>query len=121
MARSQGSRRKAANDPTAGVGAASGYPLAQLMLRVVDTGIAASIFVVPMAMGGRHALGRLALTSISIAIAMAWLVRQAVRGNGTWRRSAAEWLLLAGVVLLVVQLVPLPPALLGHLAPHTSE
>ena len=91
------------------------------MLRLVDTGIAASIFVVPMAMGGRHALGRLALTSISIAIAVAWLVSQAVRGNGTWRRSAAEWLLLAGLVLLVLQLLPLPPALLGHLAPHTSE
>lgn len=95
--------------------------LARLLLEIVDGGLAASIFVVPMIMGGRQALGRFALTAIAVTVALAWTLRQSLRGKVTWRRSPAEWLLLAGVVLLGLQLVPLPPALLSRLGPHTSE
>ena len=95
--------------------------LAKLLLQVTDGGLAACIFVVPMILGGRAALGRLALVALSLAVAMAWTVRQCLRKQGIWRWSSAESLLLAGAVLLVLQLAPLPPALLAHLAPHTSE
>ncbi len=93
----------------------------RLLVQIVDFGLAACIFVVPMLLGGRHALGRLAVVGIAVAVGLAWSLRQTLRSQAAWRRSSAEWLLLAGVVLLVVQVVPLPAALAGHLAPHASE
>jgi len=119
VSRNRGSVKRARPDAATRVG--KDPLLAKLLLEIVDVGLAASIFVVPMIMGGRQALGRFALTAISVAVALAWTMRQSLRGEVTWRRSPAEWLLLAGVVLLTLQLVPLPPAVLNCLAPHTSE
>jgi len=95
--------------------------LARLLVQIVDAGLAGCIFVVPMLLGGRHALGRLVLVGLAVAVALAWCVRQCLRAEGVWRRSSAEWLLLAGVIVLTVQLAPLPPSVMDRLAPHTSE
>ncbi|HUT91370.1 MAG TPA: O-antigen ligase family protein [Thermoguttaceae bacterium] len=95
--------------------------LARLLVEIVDIGLAGCIFVVPMLLGGRHALGRLALVALAVAVALAWSVRQCLCAQGAWRRSSAQWLLLAGVIVLAVQLVPLPPSVMDRLAPHTSE
>jgi O-antigen ligase len=94
---------------------------ARLLLQVVDAALAGCVFVVPMLLGGRHALGQLALVGLTVVAGVAWSARQCLRAEGVWRRSSAEWVLLAGMVLLGVQLMPLPASLLGRLAPHTSE
>ena len=102
-----------------GPGAGSGFD--ELLLRIVDGGLAGCIFVVPFLMGGRQALGQLALVTLAVVVALAWVVRQCLRREGKWRWSGAELLLSAGVALVLVQLAPLPPWLSSRLAPHTAE
>ncbi len=92
-----------------------------LLMRIVDGGLAGCIFVVPRLLGGRHPLGQLVLVALAVTVALAWVIRQYVRGEGTWRHSAAEPVLLAGMVLLLLQLIPLSPKLLTHLTPHTAQ
>ena len=118
MSRNRGFLKKRA---TATLGVSQDGPLAKLLLQIVDGGLAGCIFIVPMIMGGRQALGRLTLAALSVAACLAWALRQSLRKEWTWRRSSAEWLILAGVVLLIVQTVSLPPTLLERLAPHVSE
>lgn len=95
--------------------------LARLLVQIVDLGLAGCIFVVPMLLGGRHALGRLVLVGLAVAVALAWCVRQCLRAEGVWRRSPAAWLLLGGAIVLAAQLAPLPSPVMDRLAPHTSE
>ncbi|MCD4727206.1 MAG: O-antigen ligase family protein, partial [Pirellulales bacterium] len=93
-----------------------------LLLRAVDCGLAGSIFVVPLLMGGRHALGQLVLTVFAVAAAWAWCLRQCLRDDdNAWRPTAALPLLLLGALLLIVQAVPLPYGLLSKLTPHAAE
>jgi len=92
-----------------------------MLLKIVDGGLAACIFLVPLLLGGRQALGQLVLVGLAVVIAAAWIVRQCIARHGVWRRSAANLVLLAGVLLLVVQMVPLPAPLLARISPHTSE
>ncbi|NUQ62878.1 MAG: O-antigen ligase family protein [Pirellulales bacterium] len=91
------------------------------LLRVVDGGLAACIFLLPLIMGGRQALGVLALSVLAIGLSLAWVVRQYVRGGAVWRRCSLEWVFLAGAALLVLQIAPLPQPLLDRLAPNTAE
>ena len=86
--RSRGSVKNATSGPTGAVGAPADSQAARFLLRIVDAGMAAAIFVVPMIMGGRQAPGRLALTSIAVIIALAWLARQCFLARGIWRRTA---------------------------------
>jgi len=95
--------------------------LATLLAAVVDAGLAACIFVVPMIMGGRHALGQFALEAIALTVTLAWLLRQCLGAEVRWRRSPGDVLLPAGLVLLLVQLAPLGPAVLGFVSPHVAS
>ncbi len=90
------------------------------LTRIIDGGLAGCIFVVPLLLGGRHPLGQLVLVALAVAIALAWVARQLMR-EGSWRHSAAEPVLLAGVVLLLLQVIPLSPGLLTCLSPHVAE
>ncbi len=108
----------------------------RLLLQLVDFSLAGVIFLVPLLMGGRHALGQLVLTVLAVAAAWAWSAhrwlecrRQVV---GTLRVPAARaeqaarclippaLLLLLGTALLLVQIAPLPPWLLARLAPQVA-
>jgi O-antigen ligase len=91
------------------------------LLRVVDGGLAGVIFLVPLLMGGRHAIGQLALTIFAVTAALAWAVRQSLRSDAAWRPAAATPLVLIGLLLLVLQTVPLPPWLLAYVAPDTAS
>jgi O-antigen ligase len=95
--------------------------LDRFLLRVVDFGLAGVIFVVPFLMGGRHAVGQLGLTVLAVAAAWGWAVRQCFRRDAQWRPTTAAPLLLMGLLLVVLQIVPLPPWLLGRLSPATGE
>ncbi len=95
--------------------------LDRALLRIVNGGLAGVIFLVPLLMGGRHAIGHLALSALAVATALAWAVRQSLRNEGAWRPPRAALLLLLGAALVGLQIVPLPPWLLSRLAPHTAE
>ena len=92
-----------------------------ILSRVIDCGLASIIFVAPLFMGGRHPVGRLVYVALVCFTAIAWCVRQSVKKAPKWRASGVEWLLLAGVVIVVLQLVPLAPSTLDSLSPHLFE
>jgi hypothetical protein len=92
-----------------------------LLLGVVDAALAGCVLVVPLLMGGRHAIGQLVLVSLAVGAAAAWSARECLRPQALWRPTRATALLTAGVVLLLAQLVPLPPSVLGRIAPHTLD
>ncbi|MEN6492850.1 MAG: O-antigen ligase family protein [Thermoguttaceae bacterium] len=93
----------------------------EVLLRCVDVLLAAVVLVVPLLMGGRQALGQMALVVLALALGVCWCLRQAVCRQTGWIRSPAEWILLAAVALVGLQLVPLPTALLKMLSPHVYE
>jgi O-antigen ligase/tetratricopeptide (TPR) repeat protein len=87
----------------------------------VDWGLAAIVFVAPLFMGGRGAVGRLVLIALIAIVAVCWCARQCCSDRGRWRWSGVEWLLVAGLGLLVLQLSPLPLSLLNRLSPTVAE
>jgi tetratricopeptide (TPR) repeat protein len=91
------------------------------LLATVDLALAVCIFGLPLAMGGRHALGHLLLVTAATVAALAWMFRQASRGEFRWRRSPGDWLLPAGLALLALQLAPLGDAVLARLCPTTGK
>jgi O-antigen ligase/tetratricopeptide (TPR) repeat protein len=96
-------------------------PLEDLLLRIVDIGLACVLLLAPWFMGGRHPLGQLVLVVISVVVATAWVTRQAVsRTQTTWKISAGELLLLSAIVLVIFQLTPLPGGVLQSLSPRLT-
>jgi O-antigen ligase/tetratricopeptide (TPR) repeat protein len=90
-------------------------------LKIVDGGLAGTIFLVPWIMGGRDAIGQLVLAVFAVAILVAWSIRQTIRGKDICRPA---WLIvpvLAGATFLLLQTIPLPTALLEWIAPRHAE
>jgi O-antigen ligase/tetratricopeptide (TPR) repeat protein len=92
----------------------------RLLLKLVDAGLLSVIFVAPLFMGGRGDVGRLVYITLVCGTAVCWLGRQCLLAAARWRWSGLEWILLAGVLLVVLQLAPLPPDVLRTLSPQIS-
>ncbi|MEE8451678.1 MAG: O-antigen ligase family protein [Thermoguttaceae bacterium] len=99
----------------------AGSPLERMLLKVVDGGLAGCIFVVPLLMGGRQALGQLALVTLAVTVALAWTLLLGLRRKAFWRFSSAEILLVAGIVVLLLQIAPLPQSALTWITPQSAE
>ncbi len=95
--------------------------LDQALLRLVDFGLAGVMFIAPYFMGGRQPLGQLVLVSIICATSVVWTIRQCLFAKCRWSWCGAEPLLFAALVLIVVQLVPLPEWLLGKMSPALTD
>ncbi|MHB8956211.1 MAG: O-antigen ligase family protein [Pirellulaceae bacterium] len=91
------------------------------LLRVVDAGLAGLIFVAPLLMAGRHPIGRLVFIGLTCLVTIAWAVRQCLQRRPSWTWSRVEWLLLAGLAVVCLQLVPLPPSLVDRLSPSIGQ
>lgn len=87
----------------------------------VDLGLLAILFVAPLFMGGRGPVGKFVLLALVAVTTGIWLVRQCFASRATWQWSGVEWLLLTGAGLIVLQLVPLPTAVLAWLSPSLSD
>ncbi|HBO45671.1 MAG TPA: hypothetical protein DD670_17440, partial [Planctomycetaceae bacterium] len=92
-----------------------------LLGAVVDGGLASCLLVVPFLMGGRHPIGQAVLVAAVSATVVAWALRQAASGEGWWRPTLASLLLPAAVLLVAVQLTPLPHDWLNRLSPRAVE
>ncbi len=99
----------------------TGRHLDRVLLRLVDAGLAGCVFVVPLLMGGRQALGQLTLVTLAVVVAVAWLLRQCTRPQATWHWTAGDLVFLAGLGLLLAQLAPWPPAVRTWLSPNTAQ
>jgi len=95
-----------------------------MLLQVVDGCLAGAIFLVPLFLGGRHAVGHLIFTVLAVTAALACAARRCLGGNGDeagrFSRGAVA-LAAGGLALLILQLAPLPPRLLQWLSPHLAE
>jgi O-antigen ligase len=83
-------------------------PVARVFLWLTDLALAGVIFLAPLFMGGRHEIGRLVYVLCVSAAAISCLGRLCWSRKQRWRLTGAEPLMIAGVILLAVQLVPLP-------------
>lgn len=90
------------------------------LLRLVDAGLMGVIFLAPLFMGGRGEIGRLVYVALVCGTAVCWLVRQCFLSNARWRWSGLEWILMAGVLLVILQLTTLPAGMLRMLSPQVS-
>ena len=94
--------------------------LERLLTHLIDLGIAATFFVVPLFLAGLHAIGRLAfVTSVSMA-AIAWSIRNLLSTAKRPARSGIEWIILAAALLLLIQLSFLPSNTLRVIAPNQA-
>ncbi|HEY6563681.1 MAG TPA: hypothetical protein VIY86_04255, partial [Pirellulaceae bacterium] len=77
--------------------------------------------VAPLVQGGRTDLGRVVYFACVGMLAMAWMLRQHLHRDSTYRISGLEWLLVVGLGLLVLQVVPLPATWISRLAPSQAN
>jgi len=99
----------------------SDLELGRCLLLIVDLAIIGVIFVAPLLMGGRHPAGQFAFVSFVCVAAVAWTARQCFLKRAVFRRSGVELLLLAGVLLIGIQLLPLSPGWIARLSPAVGE
>lgn len=92
----------------------------RVLLQLVDAGLIGVIFLAPLFMGGRGDIGRLVYVTFVFSTAVCWIVRQCLPTVARWRRSGLEWVLIGGLVLIGLQLTPLPPAVLNMLSPRVG-
>ncbi len=97
----------------------AGERISRRLLQLVDAGLIGVIFVAPLLMGGRGDIGRLVYVSLVCFAAVCWIGRQCLLADARWRWSGLEWVLIGGVLLVVLQLTPLPPSVLNTLSPQT--
>jgi tetratricopeptide (TPR) repeat protein len=96
-------------DPSGGVG--------KLFQWATDAGLLMLLFVAPLFMGGRHPWGQFAFQALVFATTVLWLVGKAMAERSSLQYSNSTWLLLAGIVLLLMQLVPLPATFIQLASP----
>jgi O-antigen ligase len=93
----------------------------QWLLRIVDCGLCGVIFVVPLLMGGRSALGQLVLSALASVVACAWFLRQGIRKEWVRLPIVPAVFLAAAVALTALQFVPLPSSALSVLSPNLVD
>ena len=91
------------------------------LLALVDAGLAGVIFAAPLFMGGRHEVGRLVYVACVALAACSWGLRHYLAKKAFWRWSGAEPVLLAGLLLVVLQVTPLPPPALSRISPEVPR
>jgi O-antigen ligase/tetratricopeptide (TPR) repeat protein len=92
--------------------------LSDWLLQVVDAGLAGVICVAPFVFGGRHDLGRLVLVILIGITVVTWFARQALDARSAWKDTAAYTVLLLAVLVVGLQIVPLPSGWLAWMSPR---
>ncbi|MGA2799556.1 MAG: O-antigen ligase family protein, partial [Thermoguttaceae bacterium] len=95
--------------------------LSALLLNIIDGGLAGVVFLLPFVMGGRHPLGQLILAALAAVTGLAWAIRQSLRSDPAWQPTWILGLISAGVILIMLQTIPLPPPVLQLLAPSQAN
>ena len=87
------------------------------LLLATDAILAALIVIFPFIMGGREAWGHRILISLALALGCVWSLHK-IRTGGRLVLLAVEPLIVAGLLLVWFQTVPLAPAVLAKISPE---
>lgn len=82
-----------------------------------DAAVASSLFAVPMAVGGRHPAGLLALMTGATLAWVAWALRIFRTRQPCWHLGLGECFLVAGTFIGAVQLLSLPESVISMASP----
>jgi len=94
---------------------------AGICLRVFDACLLSIIFLAPLLFGGRHPLGRFVFITLAGVGGVAWFTRQCLLNQSKWPPSIwANLLALSALIVVVIQIVPLPALWLERLAPRNT-
>jgi len=88
---------------------------------VVDLGLALILVLAPFLMGGETSLGQISLCLLSTFVAFVWCLHQCVSGDGRWRFTGVEPIMLLGVGLIILQCWELTPELVRALSPRVPR
>jgi O-antigen ligase/tetratricopeptide (TPR) repeat protein len=87
------------------------------LLRATDAILAALIVVFPFIMGGREAWGHRILITMALALGCVWSLHK-LRTGGRFVLLAIEPLIIAGLLLVWLQTVPLAPHVMEKISPE---
>jgi len=82
-----------------------------------DVQLVGAVCGTALLLGGRDDVGRLVFVACVLLLALTLLLSRIWQGHRQWYWTGAEKLLLAGVLLLIIQLAPLPQPLLDNISP----
>jgi hypothetical protein len=89
--------------------------------RFSDAILLAILFAAPLIMGGRTELGRAVYVGLVGLLFVVWSWERTKLPTVRWVSSGVEWLLVAGLCLIVLQLVPLSAEWISKLSPSLAE
>jgi hypothetical protein len=95
--------------------------LCALCERLTDSGLAATIFVVPWLLGGVRPAAQLLLAGLALATTCAWLISRCCTAGARWHWLGVEPLLVVGVALVWLQFTPLADQYLTRVSPHLRD
>ena len=87
---------------------------------ITDIAILGILFFAPLMMGGRHPIGKLVYLILVGTFVIAWLVRQTLASKAPYRATNVGWLIGAALLLVLVQLTPLPQQMVAALSPFQA-
>jgi len=95
--------------------------LSNRLVQVVDACLAGVVLFAPYFLGGRHPIGQFVFVVLAVVMAAAWCWRQWLEGSSSYRFSGVELLLIAAVLVVAVQIIPLPAGVLDAISPATKS
>ncbi len=102
-------------------GLASESLVAEICLQIVDACLFGTLFLAPLFFGGRTPVGRFVLITIACLASVAWFTRQAILKRAKWTRTRANLIGLAALLVVILQLAPLPTDVIRQLAPRAGS
>jgi len=94
---------------------------ADRLVQVVDVCLAGLVLFAPYFLGGRHPVGQFVFVALAVIMAVAWCWRQWLDGTSGYHFSGVEFLLIGAVLVVAVQLIPLPAGILSTVSPATQR
>src|SRR5262245_2737661 len=78
------------------------------LLLAFDIQLMVLFCIAPLAMGGRHEIGKTVFLGLTASAVFTWLLRATLHHRCNWKWIGIEPLLAAGLALVLLQLVSLP-------------
>ncbi|MDZ4684920.1 MAG: O-antigen ligase family protein [Planctomycetaceae bacterium] len=100
---------------------AAAAPPTPWLVAATDLGLLGSLILVPGCLGGRTPGGHLVLVLVATWTACCWSLHRLTAAETRWTWTRTEWLWIAALALVAVQLSELPPAWLDWLSPQHAE